>query len=373
MGWLPFAAFWLLLLAIALVELLLPIHHKTIEARGRIFTNFSLGAANFAIAAILPLSTILAAQWAANASIGLLNLAAMPAAIAFALTIALRSLAAYALHRLDHKVPLLWRIHQIHHCDTAIDLSTSFRNHPATPLVQAAILASVAVLLGLSAPALILYETLSVGLVLLTHANLHLGRVEPYLRWLIVTPQMHHVHHSALQRETDSNFGDVFSVWDRLFGTYCARNVEEVRGMRIGLGDSHDRRAGNLVHQLKLPLLGSTAGRSARPPHPTARRRCSADRQRASPADVPRPDTWRLLHVHLDLAAPTGRHPDQSGRGAGPGAGGQRPAALRRLPGGRAAAALHERHGRSLTRATRAGIRPAAHPGGAPEAGAWPS
>lgn len=271
MEWLPFAAFWLLFLTIALVELLLPIHHKTIEAKGRIFTNFSLGVATFAIAAILPLSTILAAQWAAAESIGLLNLVAMPAALAFALTLILRSLAAYALHRLEHKVPLLWRIHQIHHCDTAIDLSTSFRNHPVTPLVQAAILASVAVLLGLWVPALILYEIISVGLVLLTHANLHLGRAEPYLRWLIVTPQMHHVHHSAVQRETDSNFGDVFSVWDRLLGTYCARNVEEVRAMRIGLGDSHDPRAGNLVHQLKLPLLASTSARAAAPaPPPSA-------------------------------------------------------------------------------------------------------
>ncbi len=261
--WLPFAAFWLLFLAIALVELLLPIHREAVEAKGRLFTNFGLGLATFAIATFLPLSTILAAQWAANESIGLLNLIAMPAALAFSLTIILRSLAAYTLHRLEHKVPLLWRIHQIHHCDTAIDLSTSFRNHPVTPLVQAAILASVAVLLGLWVPALILYEMISVGLVLLTHANLHLGRAEPYLRWLIVTPQMHHVHHSAVQRETDSNFGDVFSVWDRLLGTYCARSVEEVRAMRIGLGDSHDAQAGNLIHQLKLPLLGPTAGPAA--------------------------------------------------------------------------------------------------------------
>lgn len=268
MEWLPFAAFWLLFFAVALVELLLPLHHKTIEATGRLFTNFSLGAANFAIAAILPLSTILAAQWAANASIGLLNWVAMPAMLVFALTIALRSLAAYALHRLDHKVPLLWRLHQIHHCDTAIDLSTSFRNHPVTPLVQSAILGSVAVLLGLSVPALILYETLSVGLVLLTHANLDLGRAEPWLRWLIVTPQMHHVHHSAARHETDSNFGDVFSVWDRLLGTYCARSVEEVRAMRIGLGDSHDPQAGSLIHQLKLPLLGTSATPIAAAPPP---------------------------------------------------------------------------------------------------------
>jgi sterol desaturase/sphingolipid hydroxylase (fatty acid hydroxylase superfamily) len=258
--WLPFGAFWLLFLAIALVELALPIHHKAIEAKRRLLTNFGLGVATFAIATILPLSTILAAQWAANESIGLLNLVAMPAALAFALTMLLRSLAAYALHRLEHKVPLLWRIHQIHHCDTAIDLSTSFRNHPVTPLVQAAILASLAVLLGLWVPALVLYEIISAGLVLLTHANLHLGRAEPFLRWLIVTPQMHHVHHSAVRRETDSNFGDVLSVWDRLLGTYCPRSVEEVRAMRIGLGDSHDAQAGSLIHQLKLPLLGPSAG-----------------------------------------------------------------------------------------------------------------
>jgi sterol desaturase/sphingolipid hydroxylase (fatty acid hydroxylase superfamily) len=269
--WLPFAAFWLLFLLIALVELLLPIHREAAEAKGRLFTNFGLGVVTFGIATILPLSTILPAQWAENESIGLLNLVAMPATLAFALSLALRSLAAYALHRLEHKVPLLWRFHQIHHCDTAMDLSTGFRNHPVAPLIQAAFLASVAVLFGLSVPALILYEIIAAGLVLLTHANLHLGRAEPLLRWLIITPQMHHVHHSAVQRETDSNFGDVFSVWDRLLGTYCARSVEDVRAMRVGLGDSHDAQAGNLIHQLKLPLLSGTpdvtsvAGLSARP------------------------------------------------------------------------------------------------------------
>ncbi|MDB5698187.1 MAG: Sterol desaturase/sphingolipid hydroxylase, fatty acid hydroxylase superfamily [Alphaproteobacteria bacterium] len=270
--WLPFAAFWLLFIGLALVELMLPIHQRPVEAKGRLAANFALGGSVFALATFLPLSGILAAQWAASHSVGLLNVVAMPLGLALVLTVAIRSLASYTMHVVEHKVPLLWRFHKVHHCDTAIDLSTGFRSHPLAAIIQAVVFASVAIVLGLSVPALIAYEVLASSFSLLTHANLHLGRAEPYLRWLIITPQMHHVHHSAVQRETDSNFGDVFSVWDRLLGTYCARSVEEVRAMRIGLGDSHDQHAGNLIHQLKLPLLGSTAGSAAAAaPPPSAR------------------------------------------------------------------------------------------------------
>jgi sterol desaturase/sphingolipid hydroxylase (fatty acid hydroxylase superfamily) len=110
-------------------------------------------------------------------------------------------------------------------------------------------------MLGLSAPALIAYESVAVAFALWDHANLHLpDRLCRALRLLFVTPAMHHVHHSARRAETDSNFGDVLSLWDRLFGSYRNSDSGMVRGLRYGLGDAHDGAAASLAAQLRLPF-----------------------------------------------------------------------------------------------------------------------
>ena len=115
-----------------------------------------------------------------------------------------------------------------------------------------------AILFGLSVEGLIGYEIGAAGFALWGHANLHLpADLDEALRWLLVTPAMHHVHHSARQAETDSNFGEVFSLWDRLFGTYRHLNEDEVAAMRIGLGESGDQEAGRLIVQLRAPLRSS--------------------------------------------------------------------------------------------------------------------
>lgn len=242
-------------LILALLEAWRPMVERPREGAGRVRTNFLLGAFNVAVAALLPLTAPAAALWAEARGVGLLNLVAAPMAVDVAATVVAASLAQYGFHRVAHAWPWLWRLHRAHHADTAVDLSTTLRNHPAELAVLIPWQCAVAVVLGASAPALAAYQVVVVAVGLWTHANLRLGpETDRRLRGLIVTPAMHHRHHSAHQPETDSNFGDVLPHWDRLFGTYDAAAEGEVARMRRGLGDAADAGSSRLIHQLREPF-----------------------------------------------------------------------------------------------------------------------
>jgi sterol desaturase/sphingolipid hydroxylase (fatty acid hydroxylase superfamily) len=254
-AWLPAAGFLLLLILLALAELASPLHRTPREGRGRLATNFGLGILNALIFASLPLSTVLAALWAEQHRIGITFWLAFPTWAAVALTLAVRSLASYGLHRAAHAVPLLWRLHRVHHCDTAVDLSTGLRHHPGELLYVAAALAGLAIVFGFSVAALAAYELAASVFALWTHANLRLtGWAERGLGWLFATPALHHVHHSAARAETDSNYGELLILWDRLFGTWQRLDDAALRHARFGLGDSHDEDASHLAALLVSPL-----------------------------------------------------------------------------------------------------------------------
>ncbi|HYJ31545.1 MAG TPA: sterol desaturase family protein [Allosphingosinicella sp.] len=254
-AWLPLAGVSLLLLALLVLETRRPIHRTPREGKGRLVANFGLGAVNFSLFALLPLSSVLPAEYARQEGIGLLNAFALPTAAAVVVTLLARSITSYALHVLAHRVPLLWRMHRVHHSDTAVDLSTGVRHHPFELLFAAACHAAAAVMLGLSVPALIAYEATAVALTFWSHANLRLpSAVERLASFIFVTPAAHHVHHSARRFETDSNYGEVLLVWDWLFGTLHRRDHREVATMPIGLGADHDGDAPSLVRQLALPF-----------------------------------------------------------------------------------------------------------------------
>ena len=255
--------FWTVLLSLAAAEIWRPLRTGVDEPDGRIPGNIAMGLINAAIAFLLPVSTVFSADWAARHGVGLLNQAALPAAAAVAATVAVRSLATYVNHRLSHRLPWLWRIHRVHHSDIALDLSTGFRNHPLELAVLAPWLAAVTVLFGLDPLTLLAYETLAVAFTLWDHANIRLpARADRLIRTVFVTPAMHQVHHSASRAETDSNYGDVFSLWDRMFGSYCGLDDAALAKMRIGLGDAFDPGAASLVHQLKLPLAPAPASKA---------------------------------------------------------------------------------------------------------------
>lgn len=245
----------LLFVGLALAEALWPLVRTPIEGRGRLATNLALGGVNLIVATLLPLTAPATALIAARRGWGVLNATAAPGWAAIAISLLAMSLLQYGFHRAAHHWAWLWRIHRVHHADTAVDLSTTLRNHPAELVILVPAQAALALALGLSAPALLAYQTFALGFGLWTHANLAMSeRHDRWLRWLVVTPVMHHRHHSAVRAETDSNYGDVLSLWDRLFGSYDPAPPAVLATMRRGLGDATDARAAHFGAQLFGPF-----------------------------------------------------------------------------------------------------------------------
>ena len=242
-------------LLVSMLESWRPFFLQNRDSGGRLLTNFGFGLANAGIQFLVPLSVIAAASWADQNGVGLLNYVMMPLIFEVIATVLLYSLATYWIHRFSHGVPLLWRLHHVHHADTQIDLSTGFRNHPGELVLAILLLSLTVVVLGLSPVILISYQIIAAGFALWSHADFALPQsLDRILRVIIVTPGMHHVHHSAMQAQTDSNFGEVFSFWDRLFGSYCYMTPVALRGMTIGLGDAHDEGADSFTAQLISPV-----------------------------------------------------------------------------------------------------------------------
>jgi sterol desaturase/sphingolipid hydroxylase (fatty acid hydroxylase superfamily) len=204
---------------------------------------------------VLPVAAVGVAVIAARRSWGLLNQLELPALVAVPLAILLLDLAIYAQHVAFHHVAPLWRLHRMHHADLDIDVTTGLRFHPLEILLSMAIKIAVVVAIGAPALAVLLFEVLLNATSLFNHGNLRLtGRADRLLRLLVVTPEMHRVHHSVLRAETDSNFGFNLPWWDRLFGTYRAEPAAGHLGMTIGLPEFRAPRELRLDRMLLQPF-----------------------------------------------------------------------------------------------------------------------
>lgn len=201
---------------------------------------------------VVPGGSLAAALWAQQQGVGLLNQLAVPGWVGLLAGVVILDLAAYWLHRLAHSWPWYWRLHRIHHTDLDVDVTTGFRHHPLDLVLTFAVLSLLVVVLGISVQAALLRLLISIPVTLFGHSNWLLPpRLDRVLRWLIVTPAMHRVHHSAWRRETDSNYGAVLSVWDRLFGTYTWAPRAGYRDMQLGL----ERYRGRADQGLRALLL----------------------------------------------------------------------------------------------------------------------
>jgi len=164
-------------------------------------------------------------------------------------------------HGATHEIPILWRLHRVHHADPDIDVTTGIRFHPFEIVLSMAYKMVVVIALGPTAFAVFLFEALLNSMSLATHANLRLPkRIDAAIRLVLVTPDMHRVHHSAERDETDSNFGFNLSVWDRIFGTYRSQPRAGHTGMTIGLSEYPDESPTHFAWSLLLPFRG-TSGR----------------------------------------------------------------------------------------------------------------
>ena len=195
---------------------------------------------------------------------GLLNLVAAPDWLAILVAIILLDLIIYAQHVLFHAVPVLWRLHRMHHADLDIDVTTGIRFHPVEILLSMVIKLGAVVVLGAPALAVIIFEVLLNATSMFSHSNIRLpAGVDRPLRRILVTPDMHRVHHSIVARETDSNFGFNLPWWDHLFGTYRGQPAAGHEAMTIGLSQFRDPSELRLDRMLLQPLRRARNGERA--------------------------------------------------------------------------------------------------------------
>jgi sterol desaturase/sphingolipid hydroxylase (fatty acid hydroxylase superfamily) len=199
---------------------------------------------------VAPAGAVGFATFAEKRGYGLFHSIAWPAWLELLLVLLVLDLALYLQHRVFHYLPVLWRLHRVHHADLDVDVTTGARFHPIEILLSLGIKFVFILALGASTASVLLFEILLNATSLFNHSNVHMREtVERVIRWLVVTPDMHRTHHSILRRETDSNYGFNFPWWDRIFHTYRAqpeaghdrmtlgierfRDVEELRFNRI--------------------------------------------------------------------------------------------------------------------------------------------
>ncbi len=252
------AIFLGLFVLFAVLEAQAPRRARALPRSGRWTTNIAMTVLDTlalrAMALALPLLAVGAAMDATAQGWGLLNWLDWPVWAEVMLAIAVLDLAIWAQHLVTHKVPLLWRFHRVHHADRDFDVTTAVRFHPVEILASMGVKIALVYLLGPSALAVVLFEIILNGTALFNHSNLRLPQgVDHALRLLLVTPDMHRVHHSSQRHEHDSNYGFALSVWDRLFQTYRAQPEGGHQAMEVGL-QWQDERPARLGWSLWLPF-----------------------------------------------------------------------------------------------------------------------
>ncbi|MGB3022838.1 MAG: sterol desaturase family protein [Methyloceanibacter sp.] len=235
------AVFIAVFIAMAAIELLSPKRTLSVSKGRRWLTNLGIAAVDtlmlrlMALVAV-PIAAVAAAVFAEAHGLGLLNHLAWPGWVKLVVALLVLDLAIWFQHLVSHKVPILWRLHQVHHADRDIDVTTAVRFHPVEIALSMLWKIVVVVALGASPFAVFLFEVILNACAMFNHANIALPAwLDRLLRLFIVTPDMHRVHHSVLHREHDRNYGFNLSLWDRLFRTYLAEPSAGQLGMTIGL------------------------------------------------------------------------------------------------------------------------------------------
>lgn len=250
------ALFLSILTVLALVEVLSPRRTPAFGRARRWPANLGIVALDaIVLRIVLPVAAVGAALMAEASGIGLFHFLGVPWWIALPLAVLLLDLSVWAQHVATHRIPLLWRLHRMHHADLDFDVTTGLRFHPIEIVLSMVWKIAVVVALGAPAAAVVVFEVLLNAGSLFSHANLRLpARVDAVLRRVIVTPDMHRVHHSTEPAETHSNFGFCFSWWDRLFGTYRAEPRAGHDAMTIGLPVFRDPAELRLDRMLTQPF-----------------------------------------------------------------------------------------------------------------------
>ena len=251
-------SFVLIFILVALWEIRAPRRNLTTSKKWRWFNNLSIIAINpILLRLVFPILAVGMAQTAQANGWGLLNHLGTPNLIALVVGIVALDLVIYMQHVMFHAVPLLWRLHMVHHADLDYDLTTGLRFHPVEIVLSMILRITIIAALGPPVVSVLAFEIILNGMAMFNHGNLKLPlSVDRFLRLLVVTPDMHRVHHSVIIHETNSNYGFNLSIWDRLFGTYLAQPYKGHTDMIIGLSQFRDHRRLTLPWLLILPFVG---------------------------------------------------------------------------------------------------------------------
>ena len=244
---------------VALWEVVAPRRALTVSKLLRWSSNLGLVALNTVVLRLIfPLAAVGLAAFAAANGWGVLNYFEVPFWVAVPLAVIAMDFVIWLQHVMVHAVPALWRLHRVHHADLDYDLTTGARFHPLEIILSMLIKFATIVVLGPSVLAVVIFEVLLNGTAMFNHGNIRLPlAVDRVLRWFVVTPDMHRVHHSIEDDETNSNFGFNLPWWDRLFGTYRDQPRAGHLGMTIGIRDFTDpRQVDRLDGMLLLPFRG---------------------------------------------------------------------------------------------------------------------
>jgi len=250
------SAFALVFAAMAIWEVAAPRRVPITGRKPRWPSNLGILVVDVLLVRVLvPTAAVGAALFAAGRGWGLLHHTGSRLSLAALIGFLVLDLVIYAQHVLFHKVPVLWRLHRMHHADLDVDVTTGGRFHPFEILISMAIKIATVIAFGIPAVAVLLFEVVLNATSMFNHANVSMPpALDRVLRLALVTPDMHRVHHSVLRRETDSNFGFNLPWWDRLFGTYRAQPDAGHGGMTLGLPIFRNRRELRLDRLLTQPF-----------------------------------------------------------------------------------------------------------------------
>ena len=245
---------------LALLELAVPRRKARHTKLRRWLTNLSIAGIDTVVVRLMtllavPLAAVAAAAWAQANGWGLLNWLDVPGWIALPLAIVILDLAIWGQHVASHKIPVLWRLHKVHHTDVEFDVTTAVRFHPIEIALSMLWKIVVVLALGASPWAVVLFEVILNGCAMFNHANITLPQwLDRAVRLVLVTPDMHRVHHSVYRSEHDMNYGFNLSIWDRLFGTYKAQPHDGHVDMVIGQKSHLNEDPTKLGWSLRLPF-----------------------------------------------------------------------------------------------------------------------
>lgn len=258
-------AFLSIFVAVAIAERLAPRRTPTRPVGKRWVHNLALTFVNTGIARIvLPMAPVAFAVWVSEQGGGLFGAMGLSGMAAVVLGVVLLDFVIYLQHVVFHAVPTLWRLHRMHHADVDYDVTTGARFHPIEILLSLGIKFAAIAALGVPPVAVVLFEIILNGMAMFNHGNLRLpGVVDQVLRWFVVTPDMHRVHHSVRTNEMHRNFGFNLSIWDRIFGTYTAEPEGGQEGFTIGLPTFRDPSEVAIWSMWTLPFRDEPAASEA--------------------------------------------------------------------------------------------------------------